>query len=390
MSWKNRIPVVLIAFIVSCNIQQEEINQELFIRGQFSNFGNSVVFLEELTTGDVITLDSIITDGDGSFRFSKDLYDAGFFIIRLEQGDQITLLAEPGEDIHLAGDAQQLVVTYTVKGSAGSALLAELNKKLWYNRHMVDSLVRIYRERKYDPGAMELRNELEAFYWQVFAEQQSFVKSFIEQNPHSLASLIALHQYFGRRLLLKESEHLSYFELLSKSLTEEYPNNKHVMELNRRLSEYMRNEKQRILAEESLRPGLPAPEIVLPDPHGKQIALSSLRGNYVLIDFWAAWCPPCRKANAQLKEIYEQFHPLGFEIFSVSLDRTLDQWKLGIEEDKIDWIQVSDLRFWNSPVVRMYNVESIPHMIMLDRDGKIIQKGLKVNEGGEILGRLLE
>jgi peroxiredoxin len=390
MLWKIRIPIVLLFFLFSCKQSQEPENKEFIVRGEFTNAGSGMILLHELTTSEAVPLDSVMTDVNGLFSFRRPIDHAGFYIIKVNDENQLTLLIEPGEHIFIKGDAQQLVSSYIVEGSEGSSLLASLNKKLWYNRQRVDSLVKHYRAHKYEPGVEELRKELEQDYTLIFQEQQAFVKSFIENNPQSLASVIALYQYFGRRLLLKEDEHFEYFESLSKSLAEVYPLNRHVMDLKRRVSEHKRNEAQRRLVEQSLSPGSAAPEILLPDPDGNQVSLSSLRGKIVLIDFWAAWCPPCRKSNEKLKQIYDEFNTRGFEIYAVSLDRTLDQWVLGIEEDQIDWIQVSDLRFWNSPVVSLYNVESIPHTVLIDRDGNIVKKGVDPDELRGMLSQMIQ
>lgn len=389
MLWKFRIPIVLLIFLSSCKQSQEPENKEFVLRGDLSNTGPVMIRMHELTTSEAAPVDSVMTDENGLFSFRMPIEHAGFYILKVDDDNQVTLLVEPGEHIVITGDAQQLVSSYHVDGSDGSSLLADLNKRLWYNRQRVDSLVRHYRAHKYEPGVEELRKELEHNYTSIFQEQQAYVKAFIESNPQSLASIIALYQYFGRRLLLKENEHFEYFENLSKSLAEVYPLNKHVMDLKRRVSEHKRNEAQRRLVEQSLSPGSAAPDILLPDPDGNQVSLSSLRGNIVLIDFWAAWCPPCRKSNEKLKEIYNEFNTKGFEIYAVSLDRTLDQWVLGIEEDQIDWIQVSDLRFWNSPVVSLYHVESIPHTVLIDRDGNIIKKGVDPEELRDLLSQMM-
>ena len=390
MRGKNPILFFLIVVFLSCNSADRRRSNEVVVRGNFKDGQELMVYLKELSPNDVVPVDSVMTDENGHFVFRQQIEDAVFYIIRLDKNNQVTLLVEPGEDISLTGEAERLTPTYEVDGSDGSVLVAELNKQLWYNRQRLDTLVRDYRARHHDADVAQMRKDLESAYFEIYHEQQAFVQSFIEQNPHSLASVMALYQYFGRRLVLKENEHFSYFEGLTKSLSENYPSNKHVMDLKRRVSEFRRHEAQRELAEQNLAPGSPAPEIVLPDPQGNQVALSSLQGQIVLLDFWAAWCPPCRKSNMELKEIYEQYQPKGFEIYAVSLDRTLDQWVLGIEEDQIEWIQVSDLRFWNSPVVRLYHVESIPHTVLIYRDGTIIDRGLSPEEIRTVLTELID
>ncbi len=387
--FKVHIWLLLLLFTISCTGPWNEQSNEFTLKGKISNAELGVLYLEELISSEVIPVDSIYTDQHGNFLYSKTIEDAHFYMIRADQKNVITLLIEPGEKISIVGDAKDLVLSYEIDGSAGSELLARLFKNQKKNLLRVDSLGKVFRKHKYDENFKEIRRELNNTYTQIFEDQQQFVKTFIENNNNSLAAVIALYQQFGKRTLLNETDHFMYFEMLSNTLSEAYPANKHVIDLKRRVIEYKRSEAQRLQAEENLAPGALAPEIVLPDPKGNQIALSSLRGNVVLIDFWAAWCPPCRKSNRHLKKIYEEYHPLGFEIYAVSLDRTLEQWVLGVEEDEIDWIQVSDLRFWNSPVVSLYNVTSIPHAVLIDRGGRIIDRGINISELRAVLDVLL-
>jgi len=120
-----------------------------------------------------------------------------------------------------------------------------------------------------------------------------------------------------------------------------------------------------------------APEIRLPDAQGNLISLNDFRGKYVLIDFWAAWCGPCRGENPNNVRMYKEYKDKGFEIFGVSLDRDRDKWNAAVKYDKLTWTQVSDLSWWESEVVPLYQIRGIPHTVLIDKEGRIVEKNLR-------------
>lgn len=128
--------------------------------------------------------------------------------------------------------------------------------------------------------------------------------------------------------------------------------------------------------------GNKAPEIKLPTPVGDTIALSTLRGKLVLIDFWATWCSPCAKEQPELGKLYNNYknaeftNSKGFEIYGISLDSKKTTWQNFISNNNIDWIQVSDLKFWSSPVAKLYNLQELPYNLLIDGNGIILSKNL--------------
>jgi len=134
--------------------------------------------------------------------------------------------------------------------------------------------------------------------------------------------------------------------------------------------------------------GQTAPEFSLPDPNGKMISLSSLRGRYVLVDFWASWCKPCRMENPTVVEAYAKFKNRNFTVLGVSLDKPegKNDWMNAVMKDRLTWTQVSDLQYWKSPVVALYNIEGIPYNVLIDPDGKVVAESLR----GQQLAATLE
>jgi len=123
--------------------------------------------------------------------------------------------------------------------------------------------------------------------------------------------------------------------------------------------------------------GQPAPEITLKDINGNTVSLSSLKGKVVLIDFWASWCGPCRRANKHLVSIYPSLQAKGFEIYGISIDDNLGDWKAAIAADKIKWLQVNENGGWNAPVANEWKIDQIPTNYLLDKQGNIVARDLE-------------
>ena len=150
---------------------------------------------------------------------------------------------------------------------------------------------------------------------------------------------------------------------------------------------YVQQIESMIARMEKVQVGSEAPDFTLPDVNGNLVSLSSFRGKYVLVDFWAAWCPDCRKENPNIVSAWEKYKNKNFAILGVSLDRNRDQWLAAIEKDKLSWTQVSDLKYWSSEAAVLYCIRWIPMSFLIDPEGKIVAIGL---EGEELHNKLEE
>ena len=150
---------------------------------------------------------------------------------------------------------------------------------------------------------------------------------------------------------------------------------------------YVKQIESMIARMEKVQVGSEAPDFTLPDVDGNPVSLSSFRGKYVLVDFWAAWCPDCRKENPNIVSAWEKYKNKNFTVLGVSLDRNRDQWLAAIEKDKLAWTQVSDLKYWSSDAAVLYCIRWIPMSFLIDPEGKIVAVGL---EGEELHNKLEE
>lgn len=206
-----------------------------------------------------------------------------------------------------------------------------------------------------------LRSVLNIRYEAIIADQKQVLLDFIKTNTNSLVSLDALEKYAGSMPDLAEVEPL--YNSFSASLKNSTAGKEYAAVLS----------KMKAIAVGDI-----APDFTQNDPDGKPIKLSSFRGQYLLVDFWASWCGPCRAENPNVVKAYAKYHNKGFEILGVSLDndKGKENWLKAIKSDNLTWPQVSDLKYWENEVAVQYYIRSIPTNFLLDKTGKIIGKNL--------------
>jgi thiol-disulfide isomerase/thioredoxin len=330
--------------IISSDIFSQQSNENVTISGTIlNNSGQVTDAILELNYPQQIVGTSQI-DNNGNFSISFQASTVNIYKLKLSQNSFLSLIIEPEEKIQIKIDLQD-VNHPVITGSPQSELLYKGITNL-------DS---------YD-------KKLEEYKQQIEQEKLNYLKQYMLNNGNSLAVL-----YFVDKLDMEQN--IDIYRTVSQSLIAKYPDNPYAQGL-----------VQQVTGAGLLAKGSLAPEIRLPNPEGDTINLSSYRGKLVLIDFWAGWCGPCRMNNPHLVQLYKKYHGSGFDIFGVSLDRDRTQWLNAIQSDSLIWTQVSDLKQWKSAVVSSYNITGIPFTVLIDKDGKVIEKGLR----GDILEQKLK
>lgn len=355
--------LILAIALVAC---QNEKQSTPGISGELKNANGETIVLNQIKNNATVILDSARIDASGAFSFQGATGPFDFYTLVLNN-QQVVLLTDSTENLKVTGDAEDLLKTYDVSGSEHSKVLRDYYAGAAAYRSEMDSIQQSFQSVARSNDNERKQALIDAFE-KVREDYSAYQVEFLNANYTSPACISILGE-------MKPEEHLDIFKKVQGGIADTFSDHLYFSMLSNQIAEA----EKRQAAAEKLQAGKMAPEIELPNPEGEVIPLSSLRGKVVLIDFWASWCKPCRRENPNVVKMYNAHKDEGFEIYGVSLDRNKEKWVQAIAQDGLTWPQVSDLKFWNSAAAKLYNVSSIPHTVLIDREGKIIATGLRGN-----------
>ena len=360
----KKISFLIIAamlFLASCTPKNQVV-----INGDVSGWDNVKIFLSVRENKIRVNLDSC-TIVNGKFQLKTIVDEPRLaFLTSQDPPARIPILIEPGK-ITITGDMSDN--NLNIKGS-------KLHDEYQAIMKQVDSLdTKYYELASVYAGAQETGDlmgmaEAKIQIDEVEKQQDNIKKDYIKEHPKSFVSMVLITSELIYYASLQELE--SYKSWIDPS---QY-NTKAMKEIDERITALQRFE-----------PGQIVPDIALPDADGVVRTLSDLRGKYVLVDFWASWCGPCRRENPAIVEVYQKFHDKGFEIFAISLDSNKEAWLNAIEKDNLTWTHVSELKGWAGEVSQGFCINAIPSNLLIDTEGKIIARNVF---GEELRDKIVE
>jgi len=329
----------------------------------------TMAYLSQYKDGEMMKLDSsAIAEGKFSFTGKMDLPEVRY--INFNEGKEMIPLFVENSEITIDGSAT-LLDSVNVNGSATNSeyrsFMDELSSYEATLKAIVDKFYALPEDASEEDQAV-----LEAEYNVADSVKVDCIKGYVAKNSNSVAAA-----YIAVRYLAGQAE-VEELEALSNSFGEDIKE-----------SIYTQKIADRLVTVKNSMVGAPAPAFSQNDADGSPIALESFKGKYVLIDFWASWCGPCRAENPNVVAAYEKYHDKGFEIFGVSLDESKEKWLEAIEKDGLTWSHVSDLKGWGNEVAKLYGVQGIPHSVLVDKEGNIVAKNLRGEELHEKLEEVL-
>lgn len=349
----------------------EKVNSGYEVKGNLKNRPNNLIILSEMTPQALVFVDSVRTDNLGNFTIKGNVKEPLICQVQWSENGFLVLIIDNKTEAILQITDDGSSTSYSIEGknieaSVEMKELIDLNTSYAIQFTNLESQASGIGNTEEDFQRGEaLRND----YNNLLENRTKAIEKFAMDKPKSLVPYFIL----SFNVIGNKSADLMKHAISSGKAF--YPSSKYAIAMEALYE-----------SEKTLLIGAISPDIRMKQPNGDILSLSSLRGKIVLIDFWASWCGPCRKENPYNKALYSHFKTKGFEIYGVSLDDDASRWKSAIKTDSLSWRHVSDLAGWQNSAAKTYKVSSIPDTYLLDRQGKIIAKGLR----GEALKRKLE
>lgn len=380
---------VLSACLAACNSSHES-EQQLSVSGTIDGAAGKYLKIIDMTKPGFLP-DSIAIGDSGRFAFNQKSSEPKDFVLYIEPENNIRVLPCPNENVIVTATYPNVAETFSVAGSPESERLAGLLRKHHQSNFVLDTLNQYYMAHQLDRNIAQIVADVRAKSDSVYRADRQLHEQFIKEQPGSLASYVALSSKLGLRAnLFNIADDFKYFEMVDTALMNRYDTIAITMMLNRYVAQTRAAIEMRPKKDAQIAVGDTMPDIALSNPYGDTIRVSNLKAKYLLVNFWGSWCRPCREAHPELRKVFRTYRYRGFDIYSVALERSLDDWKNTIREDRLIWINhVSELNYMDSKVARQLGIDAVPFNLLIDENRVVLAKNLTPSQLDAKLSELL-
>lgn len=372
---KNSLLLIGIALVMfSCNQEPDGFTINGTLRGELDEGTN--VFLKKIgDDNQPIEVDTAkISEGQFQFKGVSNAPELHYIFVDETPGYTAVILENGTIDFNAQKDSLGFA---EIKGTPQNDVFADYLEK---SRELSQRRLAIQQDMQAAAGQEAVTTALRDEMTELIEEYKSFEVTYIENNPDALISALLLDRAIATKgLPIEEIEKL--YNALSQQIKDSKPGQRVLNGL-----EALKKSEE---SKKNTEIGAKAPEFSGPNPEGETIALSDVMGKVTLIDFWAAWCKPCRAENPNVVAVYDKYHDKGLNILGVSLDRTAEAWKKAIADDGLDWNHISNIAYFDDQIAQLYNVDAIPAAFLLDENGVIVAKNLRGSALEEKVAELL-
>jgi peroxiredoxin len=368
------ISALVMMLTISCSSSVKESNEKsegqdqiqngwtITVSGKVSNPQEGKIMIQEIKNGAFGWQDTVNLKSNATFSKVVKLNQPGYYKLNFYNKQVVDLiLYKSNVVINVAGNDPSGAVE--IQGSPEIDVIYKVTQLL----QNAESSPVITKMNADFAKAVQAKDDeaiasIQEAYMQEIKRSHDQVAQLLKAQPASLGVI----NFLQNNNAMDRDKYIDVYINAADKAKKEWPNSEYATEFNAAVS------KMKTTAV-----GQVAPEIALPDTTGQVVKLSSMKGKYVLVDFWAKWCGPCRQENPNVVKAFNKYKDKGFTVFGVSLDRTKQDWIKAINEDRLTWTHVSDLKFWQSEAAKTYNVTGIPFSLLLDPNGVIIAKNLR-------------